>query len=101
MTVIDEIAAERARQITDERWTPHHDDDHREGELAGAAACYAMHNLAIQSHILRSRVADLIVDLWPWHQHWWKPTTPRRNLVKAAALIVAEIERRDRAAAPP
>lgn len=30
---------------------------------------------------------------------WWKPGAPRRMLIKAAALIVAEIERLDRAAA--
>jgi hypothetical protein len=38
---------------------------------------------------------------WPWDLKWWKPTTPRRDLVKAAALIVAEIERLDRAALAP
>jgi hypothetical protein len=29
---------------------------------------------------------------------WWKPTNRRRDLVKAGALILAEIERLDRAA---
>ncbi|MEB3421767.1 hypothetical protein VK682_24660 [Salipiger manganoxidans] len=38
------------------------------------------------------------LQLWPWDRKWWKPTTPRRDLVKAGALIVAEIERLDRAA---
>lgn len=32
------------------------------------------------------------------HRQRWKPTTSRRDLVKAAALILAEIERLDRAA---
>jgi len=36
-------------------------------------------------------------DVWPWGGFTWKPTTPRRDLVKAAALILAEIERLDRA----
>ena len=31
---------------------------------------------------------------------WFKPTTPRRDLVKAGALIIAEIERLDRATPP-
>lgn len=35
---------------------------------------------------------------WPFNQEWWKPTTARHNLVKAGALIAAEIERIDRAA---
>jgi len=37
--------------------------------------------------------------LWPWSPMWWRPTTQRRDLVKAGALIMAEIERIDRAAA--
>jgi hypothetical protein len=37
-------------------------------------------------------------DLWPWHDDWWKPKDRRRDLIRAAALIVAEIERLDRAA---
>lgn len=35
---------------------------------------------------------------WPWDASWWKPNARRRNLVKAGALILAEIERIDRAA---
>lgn len=32
----------------------------------------------------------------PWDEKWWKPKNPRRDLVKAGALILAEIERIDR-----
>jgi len=35
---------------------------------------------------------------WPWNMVWWKPKNYRRDLVKAAALLVAEIERLDRKA---
>jgi hypothetical protein len=40
---------------------------------------------------------------WPggWDWSWFKPTTPRRDLVKAGALIVAEIERLDRTTPAP
>lgn len=34
--------------------------------------------------------------IWPWDEHWWKSTTRRRDLVKAGALVAAEIERIDR-----
>lgn len=85
MTVIDEIAAERARQISEEGWTLEHDDEHASGEMALAAAAYAVHFRHSQGR------------LWPWSQQWWKPGEHRRNLIKAAALIVAEIERLDRA----
>ena len=37
---------------------------------------------------------------WPWAPEWWKPSSYRRNLIKAGALIIAEIERLDRAAPP-
>jgi hypothetical protein len=89
MNIIYEIATERARQVEAEGWSPGHDDQHTEGELGAAAASY------IQSAVGLVRGVPI---LWPWHTMWWKPTTPRRDLVKAAALIVAEIERLDRAA---
>jgi len=33
---------------------------------------------------------------WPWDPKWWKPKDRRRDLVRAAALIIAEIDRHDR-----
>lgn len=44
------------------------------------------------------RTARAIPRQWPftWWLDWWKPTTYRRDLVKAGALILAEIERLDR-----
>lgn len=35
---------------------------------------------------------------WPWSLNWFKPSSPRRDLVKAGALILTEIERIDLAA---
>lgn len=96
MSVIDDIAAERRRQIEQEGWAPPHDDAHRRGEMAGAAACYVMHGLNIPRPDLRADVDLMVSGLWPWAPFWWKPTDRRRDLVKAAALIVAEIERLDR-----
>lgn len=97
---IDDILAERRRQVEAEGWHPPHDDAHRMGELAGAAACYAMHDLSftIQNIKLGHAVAMMVKDLWPWAASWWKPTDRRRNLIKATALLIAEIERIDRAA---
>lgn len=84
-----DVLAERRRQMEREGWTPEHDDEHEDGELSRAAAAYAVEGI-VWSHMPRS--------LWPWDMaSWYKPTTRRRNLVKAAALILAEIERLDRA----
>lgn len=87
---LHDIAAERERQKSVEGWTAGHDDEHDNAELALAAGCYALH--------AGGRYADVLPAVWPWAREWWKPTTPRRDLVKAGALIVAEIERLDRAA---
>ncbi|WP_232272200.1 hypothetical protein [Thiosulfatihalobacter marinus] len=91
-----DVLEERARQQTVEGWTEEHDDEHDDGEMAKAAACYAW--IAAQSPSLR-RIFSSPPPTWPseWDVNWWKPTTPRRDLVKAAALILAEIERIDRA----
>ncbi|HCF2936219.1 TPA: hypothetical protein SL508_000906 [Pseudomonas aeruginosa] len=89
-----DVQAERRRQITAEGWTPEHDDEHDNGEMARAAACYALAG----SSAPNDGAAALLVSLaWPWDQQWWKPTSARRDLVKACALALAEIERLDRA----
>ena len=85
-----DVAAERRRQIEAEGWTPEHDDEHSVGELAKAAACYALVSAGFNP--------DATITVWPWHRLWWKPSDKRRNLVKAGALILAEIERLDRMA---
>lgn len=91
-TGIELIAEERQRQIDVEGWTAEHDKLWFNGELALAAACYAVEN---------NKNVDVIVPVgenftsnaWPW-DGWWKPSDdPVRNLVKAGALIAAEIDR--------
>lgn len=86
-----DVLAERERHKTVEGWTEAHDDTHVEGDMARAAACYA---LVAANYPADDRV---IHRFWPWLDAWWKPTNPRRDLVKAGALIIAEIERLDRA----
>jgi len=87
---LDDVAAERERQKAVEGWTAEHDDEHVHGELAAAGANYALYQTAFGY--------DLPNHIWPWSSRWWKPSTPRRDLVKAGALIIAEIERLDRKA---
>ena len=88
-----DIVLERMRQINVEGWSSEHDDQHAFGELAKAAGCYAW--IAGQSDELRL-IFDAPPPTWPWDREWWKPTDRRRDLVKAGALILAEIERLDR-----
>ncbi|MGO6998981.1 hypothetical protein [Rhizobium leguminosarum] len=96
-----DVAAERRRQMEVEGWTPEHDDQHTDASMALAAGSYC--ESAARPTILARKPggAFAIPKLWPqsWSRDWWKPKSPREDLVRAAALIVAEIERIDRAAA--
>ncbi len=103
---IADIAAERRRQIEAEGWSQDHDDAHRDGEMARAAGIYAViagsdrtdYRNATGGYRLTDILQAIMDHYWPWDRSWFKPTNPRRDLVKAGALIVAEIERLDRAA---
>lgn len=97
-TGVELIAAERARQVEREGWTPQHDDAHSTGEMADAAACYASLSSA-QSRDVDSCADYALPDSWPWDADWWKPKDRLRNLVRAGALIAAEIDRVQRAEA--
>ena len=84
------VIAERYRQIEVEGWSPEHDDQHAPGELARAGGCYA------DRAGLPGRSLSDIPSRWPWAWEWWKPQGFRRDLVRAAALVVAEGEKFDR-----
>jgi hypothetical protein len=78
------IAGERLRQMNLEGYNAAHDDGHTEDELAYAAICYAAPE--------RSRM-DIVGPLWPWRKECWKPNDRLRDLVRAGALIAAEVDR--------
>lgn len=89
-SVCDEVLRERLHQVNKKGFTPEHDNIHSNGQLAQAAASYIWWGAGGGVPHGTSPAT------WPWEASWWKPTTPRRDLIKAAALIVAEIERLDR-----
>jgi len=99
------IAVERTRQIQAEGWSAEHDDTHTAEELARAAAVYAWPT---------PRPLE-VKRMWPWDRSWFKPAIPggriafpeaytdderraarMRDLVRAGALIAAEIDRLSR-----
>ncbi len=99
--VLAEIAAERREQINAHGWTAEHDDEHGNGELAMAAACYAAPHRLYQKNDYADGVTYM--DPWPWDEKWDRrphegnavrsnfhdgPEKRRALLVKAAALIV-------------
>jgi len=92
------VIAERFRQVEAEGWDTAHDDDHSQGTLARAGAAYALgERVTPCENYLDDEVVEVTGRLiWPWDIEWWKPTGFRRDLVKSAALIVAEGEKFDR-----
>lgn len=108
-----DIAAERQRQMDVEGWSAEHDDEYTMGELPRAAGWYALNAIYRAGPECIGDVSDPECEAsklfaprhgcgayqWPWPMEWWKPSpNVRRDLVKAGALIAAEIDRLDRAA---
>ena len=91
-----DVLAERQRQIA-KGHDAAHDDAHDKGELARAASNYAYH-ATVYSPLGHLNYGP--GPSWPFERSAWKPESPRADLVKAGALILAEIERLDRDDAP-
>lgn len=91
MTGMDEINAERCRQVEAEGFDTSHDDDlHGQGDLWRAAQAY-------ENNAMECAGADgEPPSYWPWDRKWWKPKDARRDLVRAGALYAAEAERHER-----
>ena len=88
-----QIAAERSRQVLVEHFTVEHDAAHTESELLAAAECYL---IAAQCKRGDDQLRRYALEHWPWEWDGWKPADKIRNLVKAGALIAAEIDRLQR-----
>lgn len=104
LTGVELIAEERKRH---EKigWTTEHDDEHSAGALAVAGASYALDvasRLAVAngSEYWADEYATHSQSIWPFDAEWFKPTPKDdiRELVKAGALIAAEIDRIQRQA---
>lgn len=102
-TGIELIAEERERQISKEGWTPKHDDEHDSQQISYAAASYiqaGQMRVVSPEQSLRDVTEYIAQMYWPWGVEWLKVhPDPVRNLVKAGALIAAEIDRLNRAVA--
>ena len=83
------VLAERERQKSELRYDETHDDAHTDGDLAQAACAFV-------SAALHKPIYTSLGPLTMWNSHR-SDRTPREKLVQAAALILAEIERIDRA----
>ncbi|MBX3580092.1 MAG: hypothetical protein KF723_23055 [Rhizobiaceae bacterium] len=93
-----DVLAERERQLEVEGWSSDHDDKHDSGEIASAAAAYALPDPSFRLKRNGEGQVVAVPRVWPWSAEWWKPKSRRQNLVRAGALILAELDRLDRAA---
>lgn len=82
------VLAERRRQQGEEGYSAESDDALTDYQLPRAAACYVLAASGVARH-----KATLF---WPFEQPIKVAEDRRRNLIKAAALLLAEIERIDR-----
>lgn len=99
--ILGEIGEERSRQIAVEGYVFDDDDAHDRGELALMAASYAVKTVAggTANNAMRIALQRRAAELWPFLSGPKSHLHSRRELVIAAALLVAEIERLDRAEA--
>jgi hypothetical protein len=95
--------SERRRQVVEEGFDPLFDVGHDAGELAAASASYSL-AAADKLHPFSQGDGGYVHGsppvMWPWDHAWWKPSTPQRDLEKAAALALAELERLASVTAP-
>lgn len=85
-----DVLAERQRQIDAEGFTPEHDDEHGDGSLSIAALAFL--------DWVHGEYPDGFAPInWPWEPSAFRPKDRRTALCKSAALLLAEIERLDRA----
>ena len=105
-TAINMVVRERSRQTTVEGYTPAHDDEHTGGQLALLAAAYALQAGPMKEKRNRplrnaqSSIIEFLEKSWGHEEtdyDIFKPKDPIRDLVRAGALILAELERRLRA----
>lgn len=93
-----DVLSERRRQQEVEGWTPEHDDEHVSGEISALAAFYAMPPAARDWDASSTGYGETLGEAMLPPDWRAKPGDRRDELKKAGALILAEIERIDRAA---
>ena len=90
-----DVVRERHRQINQEGFDDAWDNGYTQRELTQAAVSFAVSARA--ALLSNEEIPSIPPQSFPWSVEWWKPKSPRRALVKAAALLMAEIDCIDRA----
>lgn len=93
-----DVLAERRRQVEEVGCTHEHDDGHVNDELAALSTFYAMPDATRDWDASSTSYGKTLGEAILPHRWIGTPGDRRCELVKAGALILAEIERLDRAA---
>lgn len=87
------VFQERLRQMVQEGYSLEHDDGHTEGQMALLAAAYVLSSRSEHMTVPLNYTLEALEFYENWAA-WFKPKDPIRDLVRAGALILAELERR-------
>src|SRR3989304_9427585 len=81
LTGVDLVELERRRQIEQEGWSAEHDSRHRHGELAQAAACYALESVKERAgfDLYQAQIDEIVSLWWPFEVDAWKPKDQMRD----------------------
>ena len=82
------ILRERVRQVLVEGYEPEGDVEHTGNDLAWMAFSY------VDRALSDNPGNPVPPQMWPGRPEDWKPGDPIRMLVKAGALLAAEVDRR-------
>lgn len=97
---VQDVLAERVRQKEVKGYSETNDDTYLNNQLLCAAKSYLDHVIArdwvYQKDNPDAYINEEVPDYFPFNDIFWKPKTPRQDLIRVVALIIAEIERLDR-----
>lgn len=103
-----DVVSERISQEVENHYSEESDDHQNQLQLLIAAVSYclyppdndlernAMTTFFYPATESTGDIKRVSEQLWPWDSNTFKPRDRRNNLVRAAALIMAEIDRMDR-----
>lgn len=95
-----DVIKERNRQVNVEEHTHANDDQYQSNELIRGSHSYVGHVIARSWTYSESTPekyqSEEPSEFWPWPDETWKPKSPREDLIRATALLLAELERMDR-----
>lgn len=88
------VAKERTRQIVEKGYTAEHDDEHMDGSIADAAACYAANTLFLYKPTAVGGANGDLSHVWPWELVYYNEDKTRKDqIITACAMLMAEYDR--------